>query len=271
MITHDIFRFSDSVLGSPRIGHYPNTHPHPSPLLLQHHQQHYFQNQQHRPPSNDGTIYDATGRSGGSSVAADYQQPPSSNYHSSQQPSPHSSVSSFAQGNNNNHQRLYEQRLMNSPHLSAPHFQQNISNQMMSMSAAIASPYRQHHPHMIGNQYGTSYNQGMKMMAQTHPTAASINNANLAGGSSASSSIVGPGGNYEYFHPKGALSNSKMSNDAANTSTTQRVVRFCKENGSLGIRVIGGNKVGIFVSVVQKDSLADKNGIRFVKTPLTSC
>lgn len=42
-----------------------------------------------------------------------------------------------------------------------------------------------------------------------------------------------------------------------------RTVSFCKGNGSLGIRVIGGNQVGIFISAVQEDSPAAQNGIRY--------
>lgn len=41
-----------------------------------------------------------------------------------------------------------------------------------------------------------------------------------------------------------------------------RTVSFKKGNGSLGIRVVGGNQVGIFVMAVQTDSLAAQNGIK---------
>lgn len=45
--------------------------------------------------------------------------------------------------------------------------------------------------------------------------------------------------------------------------SNMRIVKFCKGSGSLGIRVIGGNQVGIFVSAVQEDSPAAKNGIKY--------
>ncbi|CAD5206694.1 unnamed protein product [Bursaphelenchus okinawaensis] len=47
------------------------------------------------------------------------------------------------------------------------------------------------------------------------------------------------------------------------TESSTETVRFQKSEGSsLGIRVIGGNQVGIFVSAVQEDSPAAKNGLR---------
>jgi hypothetical protein len=42
-----------------------------------------------------------------------------------------------------------------------------------------------------------------------------------------------------------------------------RTVNFQKGPMGLGIRVIGGNQVGIFVSAVQEQSPADQNGIRW--------
>uniref|UniRef100_A0A915KE88 Tight junction protein ZO-2 n=1 Tax=Romanomermis culicivorax TaxID=13658 RepID=A0A915KE88_ROMCU len=41
-----------------------------------------------------------------------------------------------------------------------------------------------------------------------------------------------------------------------------RFVSFCKEGGSVGVRVIGGNEVGIFVSAVQVNSPAAIKGVR---------
>ncbi|KAE9550890.1 hypothetical protein FO519_005893 [Halicephalobus sp. NKZ332] len=49
---------------------------------------------------------------------------------------------------------------------------------------------------------------------------------------------------------------------SANHRPEIRVISFKKGSGSLGIRVIGGNQVGIFVSAVQDDSPAALNGIR---------
>ena len=40
-----------------------------------------------------------------------------------------------------------------------------------------------------------------------------------------------------------------------------RTIRFQKQGGSLGIRVIGGNQVGIFVSAVQESSPAAQHGL----------
>lgn len=39
-------------------------------------------------------------------------------------------------------------------------------------------------------------------------------------------------------------------------------ISFYKGSGSLGIRVVGGNQGGIFVSMIQEDSPAAQNGIR---------
>lgn len=44
-------------------------------------------------------------------------------------------------------------------------------------------------------------------------------------------------------------------------STSSRVVRFVKAK-SVGLRLTGGNDVGIFVSSVQEGSLADSQGVR---------
>lgn len=44
-------------------------------------------------------------------------------------------------------------------------------------------------------------------------------------------------------------------------STNSRVVRFVKAK-SVGLRLTGGNDVGIFVSSVQEGSLADSQGVR---------
>ncbi|KRX92396.1 Tight junction protein ZO-1 [Trichinella pseudospiralis] len=41
-----------------------------------------------------------------------------------------------------------------------------------------------------------------------------------------------------------------------------RLITFRKESGSVGVRVIGGNEVGIFVSAVQSDSPAAVRGVR---------
>uniref|UniRef100_A0A183IH14 Tight junction protein 1b n=1 Tax=Soboliphyme baturini TaxID=241478 RepID=A0A183IH14_9BILA len=46
------------------------------------------------------------------------------------------------------------------------------------------------------------------------------------------------------------------------TPSDARVVSFNKEGGSVGIRVIGGNEVGIFVSAVQPDSPAALKGVK---------
>ncbi len=45
-------------------------------------------------------------------------------------------------------------------------------------------------------------------------------------------------------------------------SPDSRLVSFRKESGSVGVRVIGGNEVGIFVSAVQAGSPAANKGVR---------
>ncbi|VDM45101.1 unnamed protein product [Toxocara canis] len=61
----------------------------------------------------------------------------------------------------------------------------------------------------------------------------------------------------EYYRRNGSLSSGQGQ---ANNSV--RVVSFRKIGGSLGVRVIGGNRVGIFVSAVQEDSPAAQHSIR---------
>ncbi|VDK87870.1 unnamed protein product, partial [Onchocerca ochengi] len=64
---------------------------------------------------------------------------------------------------------------------------------------------------------------------------------------------------YGDFHRRnGSIANSQSSQG----ETGVRTVRFRKIGGSLGVRVIGGNQVGIFVSAVQKDSPAAIHSIR---------
>lgn len=45
-----------------------------------------------------------------------------------------------------------------------------------------------------------------------------------------------------------------------------QLISFYKGAGSLGIRVVGGNQGGIFVSMIQEDSPAAQNGIRYFLT-----
>uniref|UniRef100_A0A915BRN7 Tight junction protein ZO-3 n=1 Tax=Parascaris univalens TaxID=6257 RepID=A0A915BRN7_PARUN len=61
----------------------------------------------------------------------------------------------------------------------------------------------------------------------------------------------------EFYRRNGSVSSSQ-----GQTENSVRVVSFRKVGGSLGVRVIGGNRVGIFVSAVQEDSPAALNSIR---------
>ncbi|EFO28081.2 hypothetical protein LOAG_00393 [Loa loa] len=64
---------------------------------------------------------------------------------------------------------------------------------------------------------------------------------------------------YGDFHRRnGSITNSQSSQGDVGV----RTVRFRKIGGSLGVRVIGGNQVGIFVSAVQEDSPAAVHSIR---------
>ncbi|CAG9539268.1 unnamed protein product [Cercopithifilaria johnstoni] len=64
---------------------------------------------------------------------------------------------------------------------------------------------------------------------------------------------------YGDFHRRnGSIANSQSSQGDCSI----RTVRFRKIGGSLGVRVIGGNQVGIFVSAVQEDSPAAIHSIR---------
>uniref|UniRef100_A0A0R3RV22 PDZ domain-containing protein n=1 Tax=Elaeophora elaphi TaxID=1147741 RepID=A0A0R3RV22_9BILA len=64
---------------------------------------------------------------------------------------------------------------------------------------------------------------------------------------------------YGDFHRRnGSIANSQSSQ----ADSGIRTVRFRKIGGSLGVRVIGGNQVGIFVSAVQEDSPAALHSIR---------
>uniref|UniRef100_A0A915PNM0 Tight junction protein ZO-1 n=1 Tax=Setaria digitata TaxID=48799 RepID=A0A915PNM0_9BILA len=64
---------------------------------------------------------------------------------------------------------------------------------------------------------------------------------------------------YGDFHRRnGSTANSQGSQNEIGV----RTVRFRKIGGSLGVRVIGGNQVGIFVSAVQEDSPAAVHAIR---------
>ncbi|KAK6105611.1 PDZ domain (Also known as DHR or GLGF) family protein [Brugia pahangi] len=64
---------------------------------------------------------------------------------------------------------------------------------------------------------------------------------------------------YGDFHRRnGSITNSQSSQ----SDVSIRTIRFRKIGGSLGVRVIGGNQVGIFVSAVQEDSPAAIHSIR---------
>ncbi|KAM3721963.1 Tight junction protein [Dirofilaria immitis] len=64
---------------------------------------------------------------------------------------------------------------------------------------------------------------------------------------------------YGDFHRRnGSIANSQSSQGDVGV----RTVRFRKIGGSLGVRVIGGNQVGIFVSAVQEDSPAAIHSIK---------
>lgn len=56
--------------------------------------------------------------------------------------------------------------------------------------------------------------------------------------------------------------NGSIASSHCNVDNEMRTIRFRKVGGSLGVRVIGGNHVGIFVSAVQEGSPAALNGIK---------
>ncbi|VDK48397.1 unnamed protein product [Anisakis simplex] len=61
----------------------------------------------------------------------------------------------------------------------------------------------------------------------------------------------------DYYRRNGSASSSQGYSDS-----NVRIVSFRKVGGSLGVRVIGGNRVGIFVSAVQEDSPAAQNSVK---------
>lgn len=71
--------------------------------------------------------------------------------------------------------------------------------------------------------------------------------------------------NNRHYYNQQQFQYSQQAQNVQKSSIINRdiqLISFYKDTGSLGIRVVGGNQGGIFVSMIQEDSPAAQNGIR---------